>query len=441
MKEKLTVFLITYNRPNYLKKAIESVLAQSFKVFKFIIIDNGSTDNTQEIIKKFNDDRIEIISLKKNIGLEVFKMPFDICSSQYCNILHDDDIILPNLFQEQIMILEADLDINIIACKAYMIDGNDKIISQKDNNININKRYIFNQYEFLDNVEIGSIIVMPTVMYRMEFIKKYNMCFNEKFNFVLDAEFWYRCNLYKGKICVLNKRLMKYRVHDTQTTFKVNRNNDSLFYTIKLVEDLSAKVQSYREINKNEYIRSNEYLKKIIKKSILDLDLLTNKQTKDIFAYLVKNNYIEDIEILFRVLLYIYLIDYMEEDIFNRLILISINNYICIWNKLLTNFKVNIDKLKPYKKIAIFGKAYNGQMLKLYLNKIGITIETFIITLSSMQVNNLKAISLENILESEIDLIIISNESKENYIEINRNLSEFLKNQVEIIYWEELSSD
>ena len=65
----ISVLMPAYNAEKYIKEAIESILNQTFSNFEFIIIDDGSIDATEEIIKSFKDSRIVYIKNEKNLGL------------------------------------------------------------------------------------------------------------------------------------------------------------------------------------------------------------------------------------------------------------------------------------------------------------------------------------------------------------------------------------
>jgi len=68
-RPKISVIMSVYNGEKYLREAIESILNQTFRDFEFIIINDGSTDKTSEILSSYNDPRIVIINNKRNIGL------------------------------------------------------------------------------------------------------------------------------------------------------------------------------------------------------------------------------------------------------------------------------------------------------------------------------------------------------------------------------------
>lgn len=111
---KLTVILPVYNREKYVADAIESVLQQDFEDFEFIIINDGSTDKTDEIINKFTDKRIQYIKQENageyattNRGIKMSKTPF-------VSWVHSDDILAPGSLRARIECLEQHPDIEIV---------------------------------------------------------------------------------------------------------------------------------------------------------------------------------------------------------------------------------------------------------------------------------------------------------------------------------------
>lgn len=108
MKAKVTVCILTYNRSDYLKEAITSVLSQSYSNFKLYILDNCSTDNTRQIVESFKDRRISFLPTSSNIGFERnFIRCFQVTKTDYVVTLGDDDVLLPNALAVLVDLLET----------------------------------------------------------------------------------------------------------------------------------------------------------------------------------------------------------------------------------------------------------------------------------------------------------------------------------------------
>lgn len=128
---KITVIIQTYNRKEMLKRAIKSVLAQSFKDFELCILNNGSTDGTEDVVKKYceKDDRIFSVKLSNNfIGIELAEKINEILKKspdiKYCTFLDDDDFFDKNaLARLYSLINENDADIATIGSRFLYSDG------------------------------------------------------------------------------------------------------------------------------------------------------------------------------------------------------------------------------------------------------------------------------------------------------------------------------
>ena len=106
----VSIFMSTYNRAHLVGKAIQSVLDQTFKDWKFIIIDDASQDNTREILEEYarKDTRIKLVFNKKNVGSGPSKSPHMLASSsKYLAVLDDDDYWLPQNLEKKVAAMEA----------------------------------------------------------------------------------------------------------------------------------------------------------------------------------------------------------------------------------------------------------------------------------------------------------------------------------------------
>ncbi len=117
-KRRICFLIYTYNRVDTLPRAIESVLNQTFKDFELVIINNGSTDNTREILRNYEDHpRVRIIHLDVNIGsMRGMNFALDQINGEWFGLIGDDDYLFENAFEEAMRVVdEIDPEINAIA--------------------------------------------------------------------------------------------------------------------------------------------------------------------------------------------------------------------------------------------------------------------------------------------------------------------------------------
>ncbi len=124
-----------YNTEKYLIAAVNSILSQSYYKFELIIIDDGSTDNSLEILRNINDHRIKVFSIKHQ-GI-ASSMNFGVLNAKYDIIarMDSDDFSHQDRLLNQISFLSKFDDSNnyVVSCNFFEIDENDKIIGQKKN--------------------------------------------------------------------------------------------------------------------------------------------------------------------------------------------------------------------------------------------------------------------------------------------------------------------
>ncbi|CAD7811327.1 Putative glycosyltransferase EpsE [Chryseobacterium aquaeductus] len=129
----VTVAIPFYNAEKYLEAAITSVLSQTFSDFTLLLIDDGSTDGSLQIAKKFLiDKRVEVLSDGKNINLgnRLNQIPL-ITKTQYLARMDADDIMHPQRIEKQLEILKSHPDIDVLGSNAYSIDENNNVVGKR----------------------------------------------------------------------------------------------------------------------------------------------------------------------------------------------------------------------------------------------------------------------------------------------------------------------
>lgn len=121
---KVSVLLPTYNAANHISKAINSILGQSFTDFELIVINDGSTDNTGEILNKFSDPRIIILN-QENLGLpRALNNGIAVARGAYLARQDADDISLAQRLEKQVAFLDTNPSHGLVGSWSYIIDPN-----------------------------------------------------------------------------------------------------------------------------------------------------------------------------------------------------------------------------------------------------------------------------------------------------------------------------
>lgn len=206
---KVTILMPVYNGEKYLREAIESILNQTYSNFRFLIIDDGSTDNSQNIIKSYNDSRINLYVNEKNLGLaKTLNKGIDLTDTKYIARMDCDDISLPNRLQKQVDFMDSNLQVGICGTWAKIITGDkEKIIKPLTSYEDIKAFLLFE-----------CIMVHVSVMMRVSMLKDYNLHYSTdcNFNTVEDYELWQRCSM-QFPIRNIPKVLLIFRIHPKST--------------------------------------------------------------------------------------------------------------------------------------------------------------------------------------------------------------------------------
>ncbi len=123
MQSQVSVLLPVYNGEAYIKKAIESVLAQEYPNFEFVILDNASTDQTPEIIAEYaGDERVRVVRNSETLPrLENFKKVFALADeeSRWLKFIGDDDKLLPGCLAEMVRAGEKGKNVGLVSSRYY----------------------------------------------------------------------------------------------------------------------------------------------------------------------------------------------------------------------------------------------------------------------------------------------------------------------------------
>ena len=127
---RVSVIISTFNGQRYIREAVQSILDQTFQDFELLLVDDGSTDQTVEILRKFNDHRIKILENGQNLGIAASQnKAVAAATGEYLALMDHDDLSLPDRLRKQVEFLDARPEIGMLACNCISIVDNDQVQS------------------------------------------------------------------------------------------------------------------------------------------------------------------------------------------------------------------------------------------------------------------------------------------------------------------------
>ena len=206
---EISVLLPVYNSEKYILEAINSILNQTFSNFELIIIDDGSTDTSEEIISKINDKRIVFEKNDTNKGLiYTLNKGIRLSRGSYIARMDADDFSVANRFEKQI--LEFEKDENLVVCGSFIKtfgNGTEQYISH----IPITNAQI------LASIFFTCPFAHPSVMIKKEALLQLEEAYREDYKHSEDYDLWSRL-VFVGNSINIPEFLLNYRIHEKQVS-------------------------------------------------------------------------------------------------------------------------------------------------------------------------------------------------------------------------------
>lgn len=201
----LTVIMPVYNGQAYLNAAIDTVLNQTFKNFELIIIDDGSTDNSEEIIRQYTDPRIRFLKNDKNRGVAYTRSRgLTEAKGDYLAWMDCDDLISPEKFEKQLQFLQENPDIGI--CGTWWVrfgEGRPRVLKSPTDPEIIKASLLF-----------YPAINPATAMMRMSYVNQFNLKYDHRLLIAEDYDFYFEASFH-FPMQNIGEVLYSYRASET----------------------------------------------------------------------------------------------------------------------------------------------------------------------------------------------------------------------------------
>jgi glycosyltransferase involved in cell wall biosynthesis len=223
---KVSVIIPTYNRAEFLRSAVISVLNQTFQNFEIIVVDDASKDHTQEVVNSLSDKRIRYIRHEKNKRVSAARNTGIVHSkSDYVAFLDDDDEWLPAKLQKQLDLLEASPPIvGVVYTGIFVVEESSRKILASS--FPRNRGNVFE--EILTQNRIAQT---STFLLRKECFERVGL-FDEDIDFGEDYDMWLRISK-EFQFEYINELLVKHLIHDHSTSLM--RNYEAVISSINIL--------------------------------------------------------------------------------------------------------------------------------------------------------------------------------------------------------------
>lgn len=222
-KPTVSVCIPVFNCEEYIGKAIESIIAQTFTDWELLILNNASTDNTKNIVRRYSDPRIRQIENQTNIGLEAnWNKALGEAKGEYIKILPADDFLYPDCLERQVSIFKRldNQSVVMTCCGRNIID--------QDGNKLITRRFPGKEGRKPNNYVIKKVIQSGTnllgepgaILFKAEVLLRTGG-FDGSLIYVIDVDLWLRI-LSNGDLYVAPESLCAFRLSTGSCSIKVS---------------------------------------------------------------------------------------------------------------------------------------------------------------------------------------------------------------------------
>lgn len=229
-KGLVSVITANYNTPEaYLREAIDSVLAQTYSDFEFIIVDDASTDSSPAVIESYKDPRIRVVYNEKNLGLaKAMNKALELCRGEFVARMDTDDICFPQRLERQVNYLREHPE--VIVCGTWAEYINER---QDGKTLPDHCREMPDNETYRIKLLFGNppYLIHPSVMFNHAMLLEYGIKYNEKYRYAQDYRMWVEC-AWHAECRNVPEKLLKFRFHNSSVSITKKEQQEECVYGI-----------------------------------------------------------------------------------------------------------------------------------------------------------------------------------------------------------------
>jgi glycosyltransferase involved in cell wall biosynthesis len=218
--------MAVHNGEKYLREAVESVLGQTFRNFEFLVVNDGSTDDSPAILRSFVDSRIRLIDNGVRKGLSsALNDGLDLARGEYIARMDSDDVCLPERLSRQVAFMERHIEVG--ACGSWI-----RLIGEGEGTV---WRYPTDPEIIRCGLLFESKLAHPSVMIRRDSLEKASLRYDPSFTSAQDYDLWVRFSE-RFNLANIGEVLLDYRRHPLQAGQIVGDNQRYFAARIRLTQ-------------------------------------------------------------------------------------------------------------------------------------------------------------------------------------------------------------
>jgi len=207
----VSVIIPLYNAEKYIKQSIDSILDQTYKNIEIIVIDDGSSDRSEDIVRSINSDKIRFLKNEQNLGVSATRNKgIEIARGKYIALMDADDISECTRIEKQVRFLEKNSDFGLVSShfesfREYLVGTKKRV-----------RKLPIDPEMIHANLLFSNAVCCPATMIRKDVLNKYQLQFDTSLRMAEDFDLWRRLS-FVTKIGNIDEPLLCYRKHKSNS--------------------------------------------------------------------------------------------------------------------------------------------------------------------------------------------------------------------------------